>query len=49
MIEAVVERLMAEIRIPGTHAALTEVGLGREEAAALVTESLTHWARRSRR
>jgi AcrR family transcriptional regulator len=34
---------------PGTHAALTEVGLGREEAAALVTESLTHWARRSRR
>jgi hypothetical protein len=34
---------------PGTYAALTEVGLSREEAAALVAESLTHWIRRSRR
>jgi hypothetical protein len=33
---------------PG-NAALTEVGLSREEAAALVAESLTHWIRRSRR
>jgi AcrR family transcriptional regulator len=34
---------------PGTYTALTEVGLSRNEAAALVAEALTHWARRRKR
>jgi AcrR family transcriptional regulator len=34
---------------PGTYAALTEVGLSREQAATLVAESLTYQARRRRR
>jgi AcrR family transcriptional regulator len=34
---------------PSTYAALTEVGLSREEAAALVAESLAHQARRRKR